>query len=37
MDELPSGLYHVVVTAIDRDTGKQSQATAPVVVGRRLR
>jgi hypothetical protein len=37
MEQLPSGLYHVVVTAIGDDTGKQSQATAPVVVGRRLR
>lgn len=37
MSLLPSGLYHVVVTAIDDATGEQSQVTAPVVVARRLR
>jgi hypothetical protein len=37
MEQLPSGLYQVVVTAIDPETGKQSQAMSPVVIGRRLR
>jgi len=36
-EQLPSGLYHVVVTAIEPETGKQTQATLPVVIGRRLR
>jgi hypothetical protein len=35
--ELPSGLYHVVVTAIDPETGGESQETVPVVIGRRLK
>lgn len=35
--QLPMGLYHVVVTATDSKTGAQSQETRPVVIGRRLR
>lgn len=36
-EQLPSGLYHVVVTAIEPGTGNQTQVSLPVVIGRRLR
>jgi hypothetical protein len=36
-ERLPIGLYHVVVTATDPATGKDSQTTAPIVIGRRLK
>jgi len=36
-EELPSGLYQVAVTAIDTETGKETQEAVPVVIGRRLR
>jgi hypothetical protein len=37
LERLPIGLYHVVVTATDPVSGDRSQATAPIVIGRRLR
>lgn len=36
-EQLPAGLYHVVVTATDAKTGEESQETVPVVIGRRLK
>ena len=36
-ERLPIGLYHVVVTATEPGTGKDSQTTAPIVIGRRLK
>jgi hypothetical protein len=36
-ERLPVGLYHVVVTAIDPASGGRSQASAPIVIGRRLK
>jgi flagellar hook assembly protein FlgD len=36
-ERLPMGLYHVVVTATEVDTGDESQSTAPIVIGRRLK
>jgi hypothetical protein len=36
-ERLPMGLYHVVVTATDPDSGNDSQTTAPIVIGRRLK
>jgi uncharacterized protein YdeI (BOF family) len=35
--QLPAGLYHIVVTATDAATGVESQETLPVVIGRRLK
>jgi hypothetical protein len=37
MEVLPSGVYHVVVTATEAETGRETQTTLPVVIGRRLR
>ena len=37
LEELPAGLYHVVVTAVNAGTGQETQETVPVVIGRRLR
>ena len=37
MEQLPLGLYHIVVTSVEDGTGKESQVSAPLVVGRRLR
>jgi uncharacterized protein YdeI (BOF family) len=34
---LPSGLYHVVVTATDPESGSESQQVLPLVIGRRLK
>lgn len=34
---LPSGLYHVVVTSTDPQSGGQSQQVLPLVIGRRLK
>jgi hypothetical protein len=36
-ERLPIGLYHVVVTATEPGTGDDSRATAPIVIGRRLK
>jgi hypothetical protein len=36
-ERLPIGLYNVVITAIDPGTGEESQTSAPIVIGRRLR
>ena len=35
-EQLPSGLYHVVVTASDVRSGFSTQQTLPLVIGRRL-
>lgn len=36
-EALPSGLYHVVVTATDPESGGESQQILPLVIGRRLK
>ena len=36
-ERLPMGLYHVVVTSTDPVSGDRSQASAPIVIGRRLK
>jgi hypothetical protein len=36
-ERLPMGLYHIVITATDPVSGDRSQASAPIVIGRRLK
>jgi DNA/RNA endonuclease YhcR with UshA esterase domain len=37
LERLPMGLYHVIATATDPETGAETEETVPIVIGRRLK